>query len=59
MSDQKEGETSESYEVIFHSDGENYDYTPSDASEFSQFTIGSRWIINVNALGAVVSVEPD
>jgi hypothetical protein len=55
--DQREGDPSESYEVIFHSDGENYDYTPSEASEFSQYTIGSRWIINVNSLGAVVSVE--
>jgi hypothetical protein len=55
--DQREGDPSESYEVTFHSDGENYDYTPSDASEFGQFSIGSRWIMNVNSVGAVLSVE--
>jgi hypothetical protein len=59
LSDQKEGDPSESYEVIFHSDGENYDYTPSDVSEFGQYSIGSKWILNVNSLGAVLSVEPE
>jgi len=59
LADQREGEPNESYEVILYSDGDNYDYTPSDASEFGRFTIGSKWIMNVNSLGAVLSVEPD
>jgi hypothetical protein len=59
LADQREDEPSESYEVILYSDGDNYDYTPSDASEFGQFTIGSKWIMNVNSLGAIISVEPD
>jgi predicted nucleic acid-binding Zn ribbon protein len=59
QADQKEGEREENYEVVFHSDGKSYEYTLTDASEFSQFTMGSQWILNVNALDAVISVEPD
>jgi predicted nucleic acid-binding Zn ribbon protein len=57
QTDQKEGEPEESYEVTFYSDGKTYDYSVTDASEFSQYTIGSTWLLNVNALDAVVSVE--
>jgi len=55
--DQREGEAKESYEVTFNSDGSSLTYTASDASEYSQFELGSTWILNVNALGGVVSVE--
>jgi ribosomal protein L40E len=55
--DQREGEREEKYEIVFDSDGKTYDYTTTDASEFSQYNPGSRWVLNVNALGAVVSVE--
>jgi predicted nucleic acid-binding Zn ribbon protein len=57
QADQKEGDREENYEVIFYSDGEHYEYTLTDAAEFSQFSIGSQWILNVNALGAVTSLE--
>jgi hypothetical protein len=56
-SDQREGDKQESYEVIFSSDDEPYTYTASDAAEFSRFEVGSSWILNVNALGGIVSVE--
>lgn len=59
LADQREGDRSDSYEVIFNSDGANYDYTVTESTEFSQFTIGSKWIMNVNTLGAVISVEPE
>ena len=42
QADQKEGDPAESYEITFYSDGSNYEYTPSDAGEFSQFNIGSK-----------------
>ena len=59
QTDQKEGDPEESYEVVFYSDGESYEYTLTNASEFSQFSIGSRWILKVNTLDAVISVEPE
>ena len=55
--DQREGEPEESYEITFNSDGSTLSYTTSNASEYSQFEIGSTWILGVNALGGVVSVE--
>lgn len=55
--DQRQGEREESYEVTFNSDGSSLTYTASDASEYSQFEFGSTWILNVNTLGGVVSVE--
>jgi hypothetical protein len=55
---QRQGEGQESYEVVLQTSQGSYDYTPSDAAEFSQFEIGSQWLLNVNAFGTVVSVEP-
>jgi len=43
--------------VDFDTDGKSYTYHPSDADEFSRYAIGSRWVLNVNALGGLVSVE--
>jgi hypothetical protein len=59
MSDQQEGEGTETYEIEFIADDESYTYTPSDQSEFIQFNEGSSWIIHVNMLDTVVSVEPE
>jgi len=56
-SGQREGERSEEYLVDFDTDGKSYTYRPRDA-EFSQFDIGSKWVLSVNALGGVVAVEP-
>lgn len=59
MFDQQEGDGTETYEIVFIADDERYTYTPDDQSEFIQFEEGSSWIISVNALDAVVSVEPE
>jgi predicted nucleic acid-binding Zn ribbon protein len=56
--DQREGDREESYEVTFSTDDGNYTYTTTDPVEFSSFEPGSTWILNVNALGGVASVEP-
>jgi hypothetical protein len=58
-SDQREGDPNESYEITFSSSEGDYTYTTSDAGEFSQFSSGSSWTLKVNALGSVVSVEPE
>jgi len=56
-SGQREGEYSEEYRVNFDTEGKSYTYHPSDADEFSRYVVGSKWVLNVNALGGVVSVE--
>jgi hypothetical protein len=55
--DQRQGESTEEYVVTFSSDGEIYSYAVNDASEFSRFDVGSTWILAVNALGGISSVE--
>jgi DNA-directed RNA polymerase subunit RPC12/RpoP len=57
-SSQREAGREESYEVVFDADGKTYTYTTNDLAEFTQFQIGSRWVLNVNALDAIMSVEP-
>jgi predicted nucleic acid-binding Zn ribbon protein len=57
LSDQREGDPQEDYEVTFYADGKTYDYTAENDSEFTQFTAGSKWLLNVNALGTVTSLE--
>jgi hypothetical protein len=57
-SGQREGERSESYKVNFDTDGKSYTHHPRDADEFSEFDIGSKWVLSVNALGGVTSVAP-
>lgn len=57
--DQRVGESTEQYEVYFNADGRTYTYRPDDFFEFTQFEEGGRWILQVNALGNVLSVEPD
>ena len=56
--DQREGEASETYSVVFVADGERYTYAAQDEFEFSQFTPGSEWTLNINGLGGLTSVEP-
>jgi len=58
VSDQREGEYSEEYEVNFETEDRSYTYHPGDADEFSRYVIGSKWMLSVNALGGVTSVEP-
>ncbi|MCA9956683.1 MAG: hypothetical protein KC434_18265, partial [Anaerolineales bacterium] len=57
--DQRLGEETETYEVYFATDGRSYTYRPDDLSEYTQFTEGSRWILEVNALNNVRSVTPE
>jgi predicted nucleic acid-binding Zn ribbon protein len=57
--DQRLGEETETYEVIFDADGRSYTYTPNSLSEYTQFTEGSRWILEVNTFNNVRSVTPE
>jgi predicted nucleic acid-binding Zn ribbon protein len=57
-SGQREGERSEKYNVNFDTEGKSYTYHPR-ADEFPGFDIGSKWVLSVNALGGITSVEPE
>lgn len=56
-SDQRLGEQEVTYSVIFRTSDEMYTYTTDSLEQFRQFQIGSEWILNLNALGGIVSVE--
>ena len=53
--DQRLGDQSEEYQVYFNAG--DYIYTTQELTEFQQFEIGSTWNLEVNALGAVVTVS--
>jgi ribosomal protein L40E len=57
-SDQREGRRGEEYQVIFDADGKDYVYHPGSLRDFRLFEIGSKWIVETNALGGVTSVKP-
>ena len=57
-SDQREGDRTEAYEVIFVSEGKEYRLSVSSADRLDNYAPGSRWKLKVNALGGVVSAAP-
>lgn len=57
-SGQREGKRSEEYKVVFKSGNEEYTYSPSNASEFSKFSAGSKWTLKVNGFDLVNEALP-
>lgn len=57
--DQRIGESTETYEVVFNADGRTYTYHPHDLNDYLQFEDSSRWILEVNTFNNVRSVTPD
>lgn len=56
---QRPGNRDEKYTCTFDTDGDSYTYTTQSSTEFSQCTLGSQWILHVNAFNAVRAIEPD
>ncbi|MCP4424383.1 MAG: zinc ribbon domain-containing protein [Chloroflexi bacterium] len=56
--DQRLGAEQEQFEIAFESDGQQYFYTTNSLDQFTRFEVGSEWILEVNQLSGVVSVEP-
>jgi len=56
--DERFGEGVESYRVVFATPDGEYEYEPADAAEFGWYEVGSAWLLEVNALGSIVSIEP-
>lgn len=55
---QVEGDGEEEYQVVFQTDERTHSFETADSNQFSQFEIGSRWILTVNTFNTVVSIEP-
>jgi hypothetical protein len=47
----------ERYVCIFDAGGEVFEYETSDMNTYQQCEIGSRWELNVNTFGSVISIE--
>jgi hypothetical protein len=56
---QQAGDRTESYAVTFQAEenGQTYLYRLKDSTQFTQYTAGSRWILQINGFGTVVGVE--
>ena len=57
-SEERQGEKEQVYTVIFETADGQYEYTTSDYDVFRQLQIGSEWILSINGLGQIVSIEP-
>jgi ribosomal protein L40E len=51
---EREGNRAEKYLVTFSSEDKRFSYEAQDATEFAQYTIGSRWKLKVNGFSAIV-----
>ncbi len=56
---QREGERTENYTVVFAGNGETYTYTTSNFTIYKRATPGSRWNLKINQLGGVQAIEPN
>ncbi|RME77341.1 MAG: zinc-ribbon domain-containing protein [Chloroflexi bacterium] len=58
QSGQRLGPRQERYIIVFAGEAGRYTYETSDETLFRQATIGSRWVLKVNAFNAVTAIEP-
>jgi len=58
QSDEREGERTETYVINFRDGSDTYRFTTRNYEIFSQAEIGSRWILNINQLGGIQSLQP-
>ncbi len=58
QNDQRSGGREEEYTILFASDGKTYPFKTSDAELFAQCKPGSKWTLNVNNFGKVISIQP-
>jgi hypothetical protein len=56
--DQQQGEREQEYRVTFSTEEGTVTYVTDDPNEFELFEDGSRWVLEVNTIGGVRSVEP-
>ncbi|HET7011637.1 MAG TPA: zinc ribbon domain-containing protein [Anaerolineales bacterium] len=56
--DQRWGKEAESFWVVLSADGREYTYQPESEAEFLLFDIDTEWVLEVNSLGGIRSIEP-
>lgn len=54
---QRQGNSQEIYKVEFVTNNGSYTYTTSNPDEFSQFALGSEWILVLNGFNQIVGLE--
>jgi ribosomal protein L40E len=54
----REGERDETYRVVFATEDKTYTRAFTDVNRWREYTIGSRWILQLNKLGGIQSIEP-
>ena len=55
---ERERDREETFKVVFETETKRYTYTTSDVDRFRLCRIGSRWVLKINALGGVKSIQP-
>jgi hypothetical protein len=58
MSNQRFGAEQAIYECIFEANGSSYSYQTDSWQQYQRCVQGSRWNLEVNSLGSVVSISP-
>lgn len=56
---QRQGNSNETYLITFVADGNEYPYRTSSLDIYQQATKGSHWLIEVNGFGDITSIKPD
>ncbi len=54
---QRQGDPSEQYQVIFEVNGEQKTFTTSDIEIYNQAEIGSQWDLTLNGLGQITALQ--
>lgn len=57
-SNQRQGDANESYTVLFATDDGRFTYTTDSEAEFSRFSVGSQWVLEVSGFGSITGIEP-
>lgn len=57
MSGQRVGDSESEYWIVFSTETGAKTYRTKDFDEFSQFSAGSKWVLELNALGQILSIE--
>ena len=58
-SSQRAGDSSAEYTILFNTDQGVLEYHTGDLSLYQQAQIGSRWSLEINSSGAIVSAQPE
>jgi len=56
--DRRERSREETYKVVFATEDKTYTRAFTDVNRWRQYPIGSRWILQLNKLGGIQSIEP-